>query len=76
MVKPTSTQAMSRAADELRASGDALHQAHALFAAIAQHESGGAIDVVQLSRIGRELTRIHAERADGEVDWLEGVVNA
>ncbi|AJC20394.1 hypothetical protein [Pandoraea pulmonicola] len=74
--KPTLAHAASRAADELRTAGDALRQAHALFAAIAQHESGGAIDIVQLSCIGRELTSTYGERADGEADWLEDVSNA
>lgn len=76
MVKPTTAEAMDRATAELRAAGDALRQAHALFAAIASHENGAAIDVIQLSRIGRELTCTYAERVEGEAEWMEGITNA
>lgn len=76
MAKPTAAETINRAAAELRAASDALRQAHALFAALAAHESGVAIDVIQLSRIGRELTCTYAERVEGEAEWMEDITHA
>ncbi|MBD2915554.1 hypothetical protein [Burkholderia pseudomallei] len=72
----------TRASEELRAAGDALHRTGVLLQAIEREFMGGAtmtdaeIDVFALVQIALELAKTSADRAAGEADHFAKAVQS
>ena len=72
----------TRASEELRAAGDALHRTGVLLQAIEREFMGGAtmtdadIDVFALVQIALELAKKSADRATGEADHFAKAVQS
>jgi hypothetical protein len=78
MSNPSSPELAKRASAELHAAADALLRANALLAVIKRAVEDSDLDGLcahSLIETSIELTRVYAERAEGEADFFAEAVN-